>query len=378
MNTPETFNLAFEVGSITPKPNSSSFVALEKPRRRDRSSSAAPSSSTAFIVAAPSTFASTSAQASCSSRQLPFPVRQSLWLPSSTSTLASASTDPAEDSSSADAISLAVVDDRGAVSLVGAAATVGAAIAPSRLPTASGRRSAGQSRLFDEIFGSEASDVKRSKTASSATALRNKRSSTAAATPPQVLSSSSSSDRRGKGTNLSDESLEMLIETPAHTLPPARLLWREMLGAFQQPHSSVSSLPDGENASLSRSAMGEVPASERLEESLQRLATDGAGDEEDVTSDKPPQNTYDAQNAVYSASPADVLSEIFKTRCSVGKHSCRLPSCVVSNPLADSIRFSLPFWCHPLNSNTEVEGEILDEITCQCQGWPEVGVDGQV
>lgn len=347
MNTPETFNLAFEVGSITPKPNSSSFVALEKPRRRDRSSSAAPSSSTAFIVTAPSTFASTSAQASCSSRQLPFPVRQSLWLPSSTSSLASASTDPAEDPSSADAISLAVVDDRGAVSLVGAAATVGAAIAPSRLPTASGRRSDGQSRLFDEIFGSEARDIKRPKSASSATALRNKRSSTAAATTPQLLSSSSSSDRKGKGTSLSDGSLEMLIDTPAHTLPPARLLWREMLGAFQQPHSSVSSLLDGENTSLSRSAMGEISASDRLEDPLQRTAADSAGDEEDVTSERSPRYIYDVQNAMYSASPADVLSEIFKTRCSVGKLSCRLPSCVVSNSLADSFRFSLPFLVSP-------------------------------
>jgi hypothetical protein len=205
---------------------------------------------------------------------------------------------------------LAVVDDHGAVSLVGAAASVGSAIAPSRLPTASGRRTAGQSRLFDEIFGSDDS-------------IR-KKAQKAAASRKQITTAPSAAiaDRKGKQTAVATD-LGVLIDTPAHTLPPARMLWREMLGAFQMPQaSSTPQVAQSLHTYDSREArqLGGLDVDDDGEDD-ERMAVDGQEEREERAS----FTLMGDANTAYSASPADVLTEIFKTRCSVGECPASVP-----------------------------------------------------
>lgn len=135
-----------------------------------------------------------------STRALPFAARQALLLPSATSS---------SPATSLDSLSLAVSDPSGSVSLVGAAASTGGNIAPSRLPTAS----QGTTRLFDEIFGAD--DL-----AATAAAAKGKGKSRAV----ELLTSSAAGATALDGTVGS-----VLLETPAHTLPPVRLLWRELM-----------------------------------------------------------------------------------------------------------------------------------------------------
>ncbi|KAK4698610.1 hypothetical protein P7C70_g7659, partial [Phenoliferia sp. Uapishka_3] len=119
---------------------------------------------------------------------LPFPIRQSLWLPT---LLPLSPTD----------ISLAVIDERGEVVLVGEAVAdaFSKPVKASRLPTAS----SGQSRLFDEIFGGE--------------------SAVANVAPVPA--------KKERSTPSVPKSLEVL-DAPSHTLPAPRMLWKSMLGAF--------------------------------------------------------------------------------------------------------------------------------------------------
>lgn len=289
--------MAFEVGSITAKPRSATFIALEKPKREHQpvastsaavtapssSSTSAASTSTAFIVTAPSGASLVSSAAACTPRQLPFPVRQSLWLPTpSTSASSSAPQD--------EQISLAVVaaDRLGQIALLGAASAVGQGVLPSRLPSARSRKDAGQSRLFDEIFGSAEDGGQKTKKAVKPAAV------------------STSGDRKGKSTLSA-----LLSDTPAHSLPPTRFLWREMMGAFQVSSSPAST---GVSVDVSRHE-------KQKQDNDDRMAVDDE-DEVDVaaTSHTTPLQVDDS-TTLFMPSPADALSEIFRTRCSVGELS---------------------------------------------------------
>lgn len=248
--------MSFEVGSLAGKPNSSTLIATEKVVKPSAAASSSadvdPSaSSTAFVIHAPvastSSTTSTPSLAKCTPRQLPFAVAQSLWLSSSTAA-----------SSTKDDLSLAVVSaSTGEVSLLGSAARVGSAVLPTRLPSAVGK---GQSRLFDEIFGSE----------SDATKVRK----------AEVQSSDS------KGKSKLGEGLEVL-EMPAHSLPPVRLLWRSMLGGFKvAPMEEV-----------------EKDKSEKM----------------DVEEEGATVETKEASEVSFAPSEQDKLADIFRQRLVIGK-----------------------------------------------------------
>ncbi|GJN89438.1 hypothetical protein Rhopal_002424-T1 [Rhodotorula paludigena] len=186
----ETFSSSVDFATISHAPGSSTLVATEDASTSD--------SSALLYVLDPSSSSSASLP---STRALPFAARQALLLPSATSST------PA---TSLDSLSLAVSDPSGSVSLVGAAASTGGNIAPSRLPTAS----QGTTRLFDEIFGAD--DL-----AATSAAAKGKGKSRAV----ELLASSAA------GATALDGSVgSVLLETPAHTLPPVRLLWRELIG----------------------------------------------------------------------------------------------------------------------------------------------------
>lgn len=169
--------MALDIKNIATRPQSSSFIATE--RALPSSSS---STSSAFVIDLSPTVPTTTAH------HLPFPIRQSLWLPT---LLPLSATD----------ISLAVIDEHGEVVLVGEAVANAFAqpTKASRLPSAS----TGQSRLFDEIFGG---------------------GSAPAAVAPVAA-------KKERATPSVPKSLGAL-DAPAHTLPAPRMLWRTMLGAF--------------------------------------------------------------------------------------------------------------------------------------------------
>ncbi|KAI5478145.1 hypothetical protein MNV49_005409 [Pseudohyphozyma bogoriensis] len=223
----ETFNLSLDVDTLSSRPQSSFFFATEKPSREHPN-------------APRSTFLVDPSASTVSHRQLPFSIRQSLFL----DTLLPGMSDD---------VSLAVVDDKGEVVLVGEAlkSSFGAPTAPSALPSAS----TGQSRLFDEIFGSAEAAAK---------------PIVVEATPADVVTS--------LGKSLA------VLDAPAHTLPPARLLWRNMLGSF------ASKRKGGEKVEVER---GE--GDEAME-----------GVEGEVVAE--PEVVY---------SPVDSLAEVFKTRFSI-------------------------------------------------------------
>ncbi|GAA5892426.1 hypothetical protein JCM5296_003595 [Sporobolomyces johnsonii] len=170
-------------------------------------------------------------------RALPFPIRQSIALPSPLS-------------SSSEDISLAAVDSQGRVALLGAAAgssssgTGAGGIGASRLPTAS----AGESRLFDEIFGAAAA---------------------AEGTHEGLVGTGAG----GRGKDKDKGKLALLgglelLDTPAHALPPVRLLWREMLRGASPPATL---------APTATAAAAEVEAAGSAAEALQRTSQEDAG-----------------------------------------------------------------------------------------------------
>lgn len=134
-----------------------------------------------------------SSVASTSNHTLPFSISQAVSLPST-----SISSVP----------SLAVVDDQSRVILVGPLAKSSGSIAPSRLPQAN----EGQKRLFDEIFGTE--------------------------DPLASALGKGTKTFKGKEKIKLDGGLEIL-ETPAHSLPPVKLLWRSMLLAAPPPSATA-------------------------------------------------------------------------------------------------------------------------------------------
>lgn len=164
--------------SLTPQPHSSVIVATEKSMRR------ATHSSSHLVIDAHSR--------ALVPQQLPFAIRQSLWLASPHAT-------------ARDNVSLVVVNGAGEVLLVGeglgSAGEQAQGVVTARLP----QTSTGQSRLFDDMFGT-------------------------AATASKPRASGSKAARVGK--TFTNTSLAVL-DAPAHTLPPAHMLWRTMLGSFQ-------------------------------------------------------------------------------------------------------------------------------------------------
>ncbi|GAA5909791.1 hypothetical protein JCM8208_005460 [Rhodotorula glutinis] len=186
-----------------------------------------------------STTSREAALAHLDARPLPFAPRQLLPLPSSASSPPSSA--PASSRTGAHAVSLAAVDPAGAVSLLGAAAALGGSVAPSALPQAAG--TGAKEGLFDEIFGSA--------------------SAAAAAT------ATATGSRKGKGRAQADDGAAagaridvgalgkgaaVLLETPAHVLPPVRMLWRELLRVEQRPAVAELELEGEEGASAAAAA----------------------------------------------------------------------------------------------------------------------------
>lgn len=137
------------------------------------------------------------------------------------------------------------------------ASAMGSVAPASRLPSAS----AGQSRLFDDIFG------------------------TAAARPtlPSLPTASSIA------LNPSTSALAAL-EMPSHTLPPARLLWRSLFSGFASAPPKTADVEE------------DVPV-----------------EEEDVVME---EESVAAPVLAYTLSP-DSLADVFKARLSMGESLSR-------------------------------------------------------
>ncbi|GAA5841430.1 hypothetical protein JCM3766R1_004082 [Sporobolomyces carnicolor] len=175
----ETFSSTVEYSAVVPS-TASTLLAAESSTSTSQTSISPLPLNSATVSSAPA-------------RTVPFAITQSVSLPST-----SASADP----------SLAVVDSQSRVILVGPLAKSSGTIAPSRLPQAN----EGQNRLFDEIFGSE--DI-------------------------AAADQASGKSYKGKHKVKLDGGLEIL-DTPAHSLPPVKLLWRSMLLAAPPPVSQTA------------------------------------------------------------------------------------------------------------------------------------------
>ncbi|GAA5871425.1 hypothetical protein JCM8547_002662 [Rhodosporidiobolus lusitaniae] len=183
----ETFSASVEFSAVAPKQGSNLVLASE-----DASSAA---DSSLLYLLDPSSSSASAGPSQPVTRPLPFLVRQALWLPSATA------------SAEVDLLSLAVTDATGSVALVGSAASAGGFVAPSRLPTA-GSGAGATVRLFDEIFGSgevRGASTKKGK----------------GKAPARV-------EREVQGISMPKLD-NLLLDTPSHSLPPVRMLWRELL-----------------------------------------------------------------------------------------------------------------------------------------------------
>lgn len=191
---------------LTIKPNSDIVIATESTPSSALSHirpTKALKRSTKSSAVLGATFIIDTLKQTCLNRNLPQPIRQSTWFAPGSH----AATKRGQGVEGEEEISLAVVDEQGEIALVknvpGGKMDKRGEIKKnlaSRLPSAS----TGQSRLFDQIFG-----VASTSTSSSA--------------PPKALEKSSNVLKAGN--------LEVL-DAPSHTLPPARLLWKSMLGSF--------------------------------------------------------------------------------------------------------------------------------------------------
>ncbi|GAA5926086.1 hypothetical protein JCM3775_005198 [Rhodotorula graminis] len=190
--------------------------------------------------------ASTSREAALAhldARPLPFALRQLLPLPSSASASSSSAATTSSRRTDAHPVSLAAVDPTGAVSLLGAAAALGGSVAPSALPQAAG--TGAKEGLFDEIFGSASAAA----AATSAGASRAKGKGRALLGDGSAAAAGARIDvgALGKGA-------AVLLETPAHVLPPVRMLWRELLRVEQRPAAVELELEGGDNGSRAATA----------------------------------------------------------------------------------------------------------------------------
>ncbi|BGP24124.1 WD repeat domain 75 [Rhodotorula toruloides] len=235
----ETFSSTINFSSVARQPKTNALVAVED-------TTSLSDASLLYIL-------DPSASIAPLTRPLSVPARQILPLPStSTSSFTSASD-----------ISLAVASTSGDVALVGAAARAGGSIAPTRLPTAI----QGTTRLFDEIFGSE--DL-------AASSEKGKGKARAVEGAPVANDSSKSP-------------AAILLETPAHSLPPVRLLWRDLIGV------GVSSSAGGAENGLSVGG-GRAEGADSAGQGQPRVQGDWSVAE------------------VFSPTPVDALSNIFGAR----------------------------------------------------------------
>ncbi|GAA5944106.1 Nan1p [Sporobolomyces koalae] len=186
---------------------------------------------------------------SSSSHSLPFSISQAVSIPS-----ASTSESP----------SLAVIDEQSRIVLVGPLAKSSGSIAPSRLPQAV----QGHNRMFDEIFGEQD-------------------------TTATITSNSATKSLKGKEKVKLEGGLEIL-DTPAHSLPPVKMLWRSML---------LAAPPAPEPIEDTNAVVGmEIEGGEEM----------GAGDE---------GNQLDMPEIRYNdVSPASI-ADIFKARLKLGAFS---------------------------------------------------------
>lgn len=237
--------MTLEVKDLAVKPSSSVFIATES---FSSSSSRDPSKATpsnSFIIdtsASPMT---------CEVHTLPFGIQQTTWF--STNRLFAISED----------ITMAVVNDKQEVILVGEGVvqsmnSSSASEQASKLPSST----AGQSRLFDEIFGAK---------------------ETAVVKKVEEVQISEFNPKSSKAL--------AVLDVPAHTLPPARLLWRSMLSGF----------------SIEKKVKKDGIANGKMLEAIE------GGDVEMVDEEKAPSS-----KVAFTNSP-DSLVEIFKARLSLGK-----------------------------------------------------------
>lgn len=240
----ETFSLTVTFSSIARQPKTNALIAVEDT-----------SDASLLYVLDPS--GSSSAREPLT-RPLPVPARQILPLPSTSS----------GSSGSAADISLAIASTSGDVALVGAAAHAGGSIAPTRLPTAV----QGTTRLFDDIFGSE--DL-----ASASTKSKGKARAVEGAAPGVQDASKSPA--------------AILLDTPAHSLPPVRLLWRELMGVGVAPAMHGAPAGEGEKGGVFGAADRAVDANQA------RVRGDDGAD-------------------AFSPTPLDALSSIFGARLGLG------------------------------------------------------------
>ncbi|GAA6058274.1 hypothetical protein JCM3770_004336 [Rhodotorula araucariae] len=210
----ETSATSIDFATLVVAPGSGALLATEDVPTASTSTATSASVSAAdapaallYVLDAPGADAHT--------RPLPFAPRQLLALPSSSSSSSS--------EAAAGSVSLAAADAHGAVSLLGAAAASGGSVAPSALPQPAGATAG----LFDEIFG----------TAGDAPAgAAGKGKGKARALDPTHMGegegAGAGAGARGVGTSVGvGAGAGILLETPAHVLPPVRLLWRELLRA---------------------------------------------------------------------------------------------------------------------------------------------------
>ncbi|KAK4046297.1 NET1-associated nuclear protein 1 [Microbotryomycetes sp. JL201] len=259
MTFTETHTLSLEVGVLAPRPRTNQVVAIEK----RKSGKSALRQSTAFVID-PSATSKTQAPPTY---ELPLQVRQAIWfdpLASGSGAGAGSLPSPSKD----DSVSLAVVDDAGNISLVGSSvASVGRAVAPSRLPTA---KKAGQSRLFDEIFGADEPNR-----------------------PVKPVALDKKNYSVGQTRDGSKVSGSSVLDMPAHSLPPPRMLWRKLFSEYQVTSSSSSTTTrDGLSAGT-------------------RVQVDG---EQTMNVDEVETNESKPVVQYTTTSPTDALTDIFKTK----------------------------------------------------------------
>ncbi|KAM0789065.1 hypothetical protein ACM66B_003128 [Microbotryomycetes sp. NB124-2] len=273
MTFTETHNLSFEVGVLAPRPHSNHVVAIE--RRRNNNNNGSPTS-TAFVIDP-----SANSKKPASTYDMPLQPRQAIWFdPSPLSSSSSNSNSNNNNASPFDddrfAVSLAVVNDSGNVSLVGSSAvsSVGGAVAPSRLPMT---KKSGQSRLFDEIFGVDDDEKKK--------AQDERRRKTNSLGGGVVSLTTTGVAKGASGTGV--------LDMPAHSLPPPRMLWRTLFSEYQVSSSSNVS---------SKARAGEDDAEASMDVDEQETIA------EDETAKVAPV-TYS-----YSATPTDALTDIFRTK----------------------------------------------------------------
>ena len=198
---------------LTIKPNSNIIIATESTISPSLTSKSVKSArqSTKSTATLGATFIIDTLKQTCLNRNLPQAIRQSTWFAPGSSTHGNGYGQKVVEGE--EEISLAVVDERGEIALVktisgvkkviGGAGGGGGEIKKnlaSRLPSAS----TGQSRLFDQIFGA------------------------AIPSPSTVIPKTPTA----KSSNVLVTGNLEVLDAPSHTLPPARLLWKSMLGSF--------------------------------------------------------------------------------------------------------------------------------------------------